>query len=348
MSHALATRGGGRMMRAESLSGTQKAAIVLMAMGRDAAARITQTLPQQELEAISLEIARLEHVPVELVESVLSEWQHMETAAHSITQGGVDYARQVLETALGPQKAAAVLRQIETQLRESSGFHNLRHADPQQVATLIRNEHPQTIALLLAHLDAVQVALVMKELPGAVGGDVLFRLARMEKVLPEVLAVLERSYGSESNLSLTQDMTSVGGPHAVAAILNLVATTLEKELLDTIAKQDVSLSEEIKNLMFVFEDIVRLDDRGLQRLLRDVQTKELATALKGASEELRTRVYSCLSNRAADAVREEMDLLGPVRLRDVEIAQMSVVRMVRALEESGEVVVGGGTDDMVM
>lgn len=337
-----------RGMRLESLSGKQKAAIVLMALGREAAAQLTQNLPQQELEDITLEIARLEHVPVELVQAVLDEWMHMETAAHSLTEGGVDYARQVLEEAIGPQKAAAVLKRIETQLRESSGFHNLRNADPQQVATLLRNEHPQTIALLLAHLDAAQNAHVLKELPGTLGGEVLFRMARMEKVLPEVLGVLERSYGSESKLSLSQDMASVGGPHAVAAILNLVASTLEKELLDQISQQDAALSEEIKNLMFVFEDIVRLDDRALQRLLRDVQTKELALALKGASESLKQRVFGCLSNRAGDAVREEMDLLGPVRLRDVEGAQTSVVRLVRTLEESGEIVITGATDDMVV
>lgn len=347
MSGALVPRAV-RTMRADSLTGRQKAAIVLMAMGREAAAQITQTLPQQELEDITLEIARLEHVPVELVESVLREWQHMETAAHSITQGGVDYARQVLEPAVGPQKAGVILKRIETQLRESSGFQNLRKADPQQVATLVRNEHPQTIALLLAHMDAAQVALVLKELPNALGGDVLFRMARMEKVLPEVLAVLERSYGSESKLSLAQDMSTAGGPQAVAAILNLVTQTLEKELLENIAQQDPTLSEEIKNLMFVFEDIVKLDDRSLQRLLRDVQTRDLATALKGASDGLKKRVFGCLSNRAADAVREEMELLGPVRLRDVEAAQASTVRLVRTLEESGEIVIGGGTDDMVV
>jgi len=331
----------------QELSGTQKAAIVLMAMGPEAAAEITQKMSQDELEAIGFEIARLEQVPIDVARAVVEEWEQMGRAAVSIAQGGVEYARVVLEQAVGAQKAAAILKRIESQLRDSIGFQNLRNADPQQVSTLLRNEHPQTVALLLAHLDPAQAAAVLRELPATLGGDVLYRLANIEKVLPEVMQVLERSYGSESKLALSNDMSVAGGPASVAEVLNHITGTLEKELLDTLAQRDQDLCEKIKDLMFVFEDILRLDDRALQRVLREIQAKELALALKAASEALRERVLNSLSSRAADALKEEMEFLGPVRLRDVEAAQGNVVKVVRMLEEAGEIVTDAGDDDMV-
>jgi len=331
----------------QELTGTQKAAIVLMAMGREAAAEITQKMSQDELETIGFEIARLEQVPIEVARAVVEEWEQMGKAAVSIAQGGVEYARVVLEEAVGAQKAAAILKRIESQLRDSIGFQNLRNADPRQVSTLLRNEHPQTIALLLAHLDPAQSAAVLRELPPTLGGDVLYRLASIEKVLPEVMQVLERSYGSESKLALSSDMSVAGGPASVAEVLNHITGTLEKELLDTLAQRDQDLCEKIKDLMFVFEDILRLDDRALQRILREIQAKELALALKAASDALRERVLGSLSTRAADALKEEMEFLGPVRLRDVEAAQGNVVKVVRMLEEAGEIVTDAGDDDMV-
>ena len=343
----LAKRAAAPAISVAELSGAQKAAIVLMAIGQEAAAGITQTLSAEDLEQITYEIARLDNVPAEVTRAVVAEWEQMETAAHSIAQGGVDYARQVLEQAVGPQKASVILKRIEAQLRDNKGFANLRNADPQQLVGLVRTEHPQTIALLIAHLDAAQTAAVLKELPTAQGGEVLFRLARMEKVLPEVLQVLERSYGADSSVKLSQDVTVAGGPESVAAVLNLLVGSVEKELLDAIARQDAELCEEIKNLMFVFEDLLKLDDKSLQRVLKDVQTKELAMALKGSSEGMKSRVLSMLSNRAGEALREEMEFLGPVRVRDVEMAQANVVKVVRALEEQGEIVLGGAADDMV-
>jgi flagellar motor switch protein FliG len=213
---------------------------------------------------------------------------------------------------------------------------------------LLRNEHPQTAALLLAHLDAEQTGAILRNLPPEFGGNALLRLARLDKVLPEVLQVMERCYGSESTVSISKDMSVAGGPKAVASVLNQVAGTLEKELLEVIAERDIELSDEIKNLMFVFDDLRRLDDRSLQRVLRDVQMKELALALKTASEELKTKLLSLMSNRAADTLNEEISFLGPVRLRDVEAAQSSIVRMVRDLEAAGEVVLGGSGDDVVL
>ncbi len=200
----------------------------------------------------------------------------------------------------------------------------------------------------MAHLEADQTAAILKQLPTELGGEILLRLARLDKVLPEVLQVLERCYGSESTVSITKDLSVAGGPQAVATVLNRMTGSVEKELLESIAARDPTLSEQIKNLMFVFEDIVRLDDRSLQRVLKDVQMKELALALKAASDPLKQRILSLMSSRAADALREEMGFLGPVRLRDVESAQTAIVKMVRALEAAGEIVIGGSDDDMVL
>ena len=332
----------------EQLTGMQKAAIVLMTMGPEAVAEVTQKMSPEELEAIGFEIARLEQVPIDVARAVVEEWEQMGKAAASIAQGGVEYARAVLEQAVGAQRAAAILKRIESQLRDSIGFQNLRNADPQQVSTLVRNEHPQTVALLLAHVDPAQAAAVLKELPASLGGDVLYRLASIEKVLPEVMQVLERSYGSESKLALSHDMSVAGGPASVAEVLNHITGTLEKELLDTLAQRDQDLCEKIKDLMFVFEDMLRLDDRALQRVLREIQAKELALALKAASDALRDRVTGSLSTRAAEALKEEIEFLGPVRLRDVETAQGNIVKIVRMLEEAGEIVTDTGDDDLVL
>ncbi|MFS8639141.1 MAG: flagellar motor switch protein FliG [Gemmatimonadota bacterium] len=335
-------------LKAEDLTGRQKAAVLLMALGPEASKPITQALTPEEVEEITLEIARLETVPPDVVEAVLDEWRRMEEAAHSLAQGGVEYAKQILEQTFGPQRAAVILKRIESQLRESAGFRVLRNVDPQQLTTLLRNEHPQTISLILAHLEPGLVADVLKQLDPKLGALVLYRMARMDKVMPDVLQAVERSLGSDATVNLAQDMTRAGGPAAVAAVLNHVAGSLEKDLLEGIARQDPELCEEIKSLMFVFEDIVRLDDRALQRVLQSVDARELALALKAASDEVKSRIRSVMSQRAATALQEEMELLGPVRLRDVEEAQATIVKTIRALEESGEIVIGGAADEVIL
>jgi flagellar motor switch protein FliG len=259
----------------------------------------------------------------------------------------VDYARRVLEKAFGTSKAQQVLKRIEAQLHDHISLTHLRNADPGQLTAIIRNEHPQTIALILAFLDPSQVAAVLKEMDPAMGSDILLRIARMEKVMPDVLRIIEESVGAESDLSMSGDGSRAGGPEAVAEVLNLVPGAVEKDLLDGVAEKDAELSEQIKNLMFVFEDIVKLDDRGITRLLRDVDTRQLSLALKLASEELKGRMLGSMSSRARDALLEEMEFLGPVRVSDVEQAQSSIVKMARALEEAGEIVIGGG-DDLVV
>jgi len=221
-------------------------------------------------------------------------------------------------------------------------------ADPQQLSNTLRGEHPQTIALILAHLDPAQVAAILRELEPALGGEVMFRIARMEKVAPEMISLVERAIGSEADLAFSQGLSSVGGPAAVAAILNLVSSSLEKEVLDLVTEKDPLLSDQIKNLMFVFEDLSALDDKSLQRLLREVDVKQLSLALKAASPELRTKIMGTMSQRAVAGLKEEMEFLGPVKMRDVEAAQSDIVSKVRALEETGEIVISSGSDDVLI
>lgn len=332
---------------APELSGRQKTAILLMAVGAEASAQITQSLAPEEVEEITLEIARMGRVDPATVEAILEEWAQTERAAFSLAQGGVDYARRVLEKTFGPKKAQQVLKRIEAQLHHTISLAHLRHADVQQLSALIRNEYPQTIALILAFLEPDQTAEILKTFDTHAGSDILLRLARMDKVLPDVLELIEESLGEESNLSLSGDGSVAGGPSAVAEVLNLMSTGAEKDLLDGVAEVDVELSEKIKDLMFVFEDICKLDATAITRLLRDVQTKELSMALKLASDELKDKILESMSSRARDSLLEEMEFLGPMRVSDVEQAQSDIVKMARALGDAGEIVIGA-SDDMVV
>lgn len=333
---------------APPLTGRQRVAILCMSLGAEGAAKLTQRLNAEEIEAISYEIARMDRVPQETVQGVLYEYLEITRAAESLATGGEDVAREILEQAFGPQRAVQIFRRIQTQLHESAGLSRLRKVDPQQLISMLRNEHPQTVALVLAHLDPAQTAAILKDFDSTVGSSVVYRMASMEKVSPEMLGVIERCLGPETDLNLSQGMSTAGGPQSVVAVLNLMSPSLEKELLDGIAAQDPELCEEIKNLMFVFEDIISLDSRSIQRLLRDTDSKELALALKASSPELKEHIMGAMSKRAVEALREEIEYLGPVRLRDVETAQLSIVSQVRMLEEAGEIVISaGGADELI-
>lgn len=329
------------------MSGRDKVAILYMALGAEQSAKITQRLSQDEVELISLAIAKLNRVEPETAEGVLMDWIEVAVAGEAVATGGVDYAREVLDKAFGAVKSKEILKRIMGQLADTAGLQRLRNADPQQIANMLRVEHPQTIALILAHLSAPQTAGVLKELDPAVGGEVTYRMAKMEKVSPEMLLLIERSFGAETELDFQAGMSRAGGPSAVASVLNLLQGALEKTLLEKITDRDHDLAEQIKNLMFVFEDLVSLDDRALQRLLRDIDAKTLGLALKAASKELKDRIMSQMSQRAVAALKEEIEMLGPVRMRDVEGAQSQIVAQVRTLEEAGEIVIGGGDEVVV-
>jgi flagellar motor switch protein FliG len=278
---------------------------------------------------------------------VLAEWLDVMLAADSIAAGGMDVAREVLERAFGQQKAQGMLKRIQSQISETAGLHRLRNADPQQLGNMLRGEHPQTVALILAHLAAPQTAAVLKELDPTFGAEVVLRVARMEKVSPDMLVLIERSILTETDLAPAQGLTTSGGPAVVAEVLNLIAPSLEKAIMKGVEASDPALCEQIRNLMFVFEDVVSLDDRSLQRLLREVDVKELALALKSASNEVKNKIMGGMSQRASAALKEEMEMLGPARKRDIEAAQTAIVAMIRKLEDAGEIVVGGGADDIV-
>lgn len=332
----------------ERLSGRQKVAIVCMAIGTEHAAKITAGLEAEEAETVALEMAQLDRVPKETIQTVLREWLELTVGMGSLSDGGVEFARDVLEAAFGADKAQQILKKIQGQIAHGDRFGRLRRADPQQIGNTLRGEHPQTIALILAHLEAGHVASILRELDPALGGDVMFRIAKMEKVSPEMISLVERAIVSEADLAFSHGMSSVGGPGAVAAVLNLVSSSLEKEVLDLVSEKDAHLSDQIRNLMFVFEDLITLDDKSLQRLLREVDIKQLTLALKTTSPELKTKIMQTMSQRAVAGLKEAMEFLGPVKMRDVEAAQTDIVSKVRALEETGEIVLSAGTDDVIV
>ena len=332
----------------ESLNGRQKAALLCLALGADAAAKVTQRLSNEEVDMLSFEIARMDDVPSEVIDQVLEEWIESAIGLGSLSSGGVEYAREVLEKAFGSGKAGMILRRVQGQLADTAGLTRLRRADPQQLGNTLRNEHPQTLALVLAHLDPQQTASILKEIPPSTGGEVVFRMARMEKVQPEMLMLIEKHIGSDAS-SMMSEGTSSGGPKAVAEVMNFISGTLEKELLDGVESRDPELCEVIKNLMFVFEDLITLDDKAIQRVLREVEAKSLALALKAASPPLKEKILGCMSQRAVAALQEEMEMMGPARMKDVEAAQTAFVAQVRRLEEMGEIVIGGkGSDDVLI
>lgn len=332
----------------DRITGRTKLAIVCSAIGAEYAAKITSALSPEDAEVIALEMASLDSVPTDTVNGVLAEWLELTVGMDSLTTGGVEFATEVLEKAFGPARAQQILKRIHGQLADTDRFGKLRRADAQQLSTTLRGEHPQTIALILAHLEANQVAGIIRELEPATGAEVMYRIARMEKISPEMVALVERAIGSEAEFALSQGMSCVGGPSAVAAVLNLVNSSLEKEVLERVAEKDQQLSDVIKNLMFVFEDLISIDDKSLQRLLREIDVKQLALALKAASQGLRDKIMGTMSQRAVVGLKEEIEFLGPVRMRDVEAAQSDIVSKVRALEESGEVVLSAGTDDVII
>ena len=309
----------------ERLTGRQKAAILCTAVGAECAAKITAGLTPGEAEIVALEMAQLDRVPQRTTDAVLTEWLEMTIGVDSISMGGLEYAKDVLEKAFGGIKTQQVLKRIQGQLADSDRFGRLRRADPSLLSSTLRGEHPQTIALILAHLEASQVAAILREMDPALGGDVMYRIARMEKVSPEMVSLVERAIGSEADLTFAAGMSAVGGPQAVAQILNLVSTSVEKEILEQVSDRDQQLSDQIKNLMFVFEDLIMLDDKSLQRLLREVDVKQLALALKAASPELKQKIMGVMSQRAVEGLREEIEFLGAVKMRDVETAQTDIV-----------------------
>lgn len=332
----------------ENLTGAQKCAVLCVALGNQEAAKILQQLAPEEVEQVSREIAAMQAVPADVVEAVVKEFQNVSHAAHSVARGGVRYAQQVLEQALGAGRAKVVLEKIQEQVVDT-GLKRLKKAAPEVLAGILRGEHPQAIALILAHLDVRQAASVVEVMDPELAADVLYRVARMEKISPEMVALVEVGLSGKADVSLSQEMTLSGGTAAVAKLLNLTGQTIEKQMLENIAQKNAEIADQIKALLFVFEDLLLLDGKSMQRLLREVDGKELALALKAASPELKKHILSNMSERAAGALEEEIEILGAVRVRDVEGAHTRIIEVVRSLEESGEILLRGrgGNDDVI-
>ena len=308
----------------------------MVALGSDIAAEVYKKLDDTAIELITLEVANLRKVTPELNLEVLKEAQEILMAREFMARGGVDYARDVLERALGPERAQNLLARITASLQVRP-FDFMRHTDPQQVLGFIQGEHPQTIALILSYLEAPQAAMILSGLPAVLQAEVAKRIARMDRITPEVLREVERVLERKLSTVMGQDFTMAGGIDAVVAIVNSSDRTTERNIMEHLEENDPELAEEIKKRLFVFEDIIRLDDRSLQRVLREVDMKELGLALKGATEELRTKFFKNMSKRAAEMLQEDMDYMGPVRVKDVEESQQKVVNIVRGLEEQGEI-----------
>lgn len=329
----------------ESISAGKRVAILMIALGQETTAEVMKYLSDPEVEQIAQAIAELDVVTTEQEDEVLEEFEQLLVAGNYVSQGGMDFARGALEKALGPRKAQALLDRVNS--TTSSGFYMLRNVDPNQIIPFITKEHPQTISLILSQLDANQAAGVLNGLPEELQSEVAFRIAQMENIAPQVLRELEESLAQDLEAILTGQITEIGGPKAVAEILNRTGRSTEKAVLERLDAQDPELAEEVRNQMFVFDDIANLTDREIQMILREVDSKDLAVALKGGSEELQNRIFGNVSERVGTMIKEEMKFSGPVRMSDVEEVQVRVVQTVRQLEEAGQVtIVRGDTGDV--
>jgi flagellar motor switch protein FliG len=336
------------MSKAHDLKGREKAAILMVALGPDAVAKAYHHIDDTTIELLTLEIANLRKVTPDIKLDVLKEAQEMIMAHEFMTQGGVDYARKLLEQALGSDKAQDILRRITASLQVRP-FDFVRHTDPQQLLSFIQNEHPQTIALILSYLSPEQSALVLGGLSPSAQWDVARRIAKMDRITPEVLREVERVLERKLSTVMGQDFTIAGGIDAVVNLINRVDRGTERNIIEALEEQEPELAEEIKKRLFMFDDIGGMDDRSLQRVLREVDLKDLGLALKGASEDLRQKFFKNMSKRAADMLKEDMDFMGPVRVRMVEEAQQKIVNVVRSLEEAGEIVIArSGEEELVV
>ncbi len=331
-----------------AITGRQKAAILMVTLGPELSANIYKHLREEEIEDLTLEIANIRRVEPEAKEAVLSEFKEIALAQEYITSGGIEYARELLDKAFGTAKAEEIIRRLTASLQVRP-FDFARRADPSQLFNFIQSEHPQTISLIMAYLQPEQAATILSALSPERQAEVARRLATMDRTNPEVLGEVESVLEKRLANFINQDSTSAGGIQATVEVLNRVDRTTEKTIMESLEDTDPELAETIKKRMFVFEDIVILDDRSIQRVIREVDSKDWALSLKASNEAVKERVFKNMSQRAATMLKEEISYLGPVRLRDVEEAQQRIVGIIRKLEDAGEIVVGrGGEDEIVL
>ena len=325
-------------------------AILLASLGPEHASHILSHMNDDEIEQITLDLSSLGPVEPEVRKKVVEEFFQMAIGKRFLTQGGIEFARGLLEKTFGAEKAFDILNRLQTSLQEVP-FQFLKKADPSQVSSFIQEEHPQTISLILAHMPPQTAAIVISALPQPVQADVVMRIANMDRTPPEIVREVERVLERKMAAIFSQGFTFAGGVKDVAEILNRVERSTEKSIMNELGERDPELADEIARLMFTFEDIIHVDDAGIQKTLREIESKDLALALKTANEQVQEKIFKNMSARARDMIREEIEFMGPVRLRNVEEAQQKIVSVIRRLEEAGEIVVqgrGGGDEDEIL
>ncbi len=332
---------------AQKLTGRQKTAILLISLGSELSAQILKHFREDEIEDITLEIANIGRVEPDVRERVLEEFYELCLAQNYLAIGGIDYAREMLEKALGPVKASSIIERLTSSLQVRP-FDFARKTEPSQLLNFIQNEHPQTIALIMSYLHAEQAGAILSALPPAQQVEVAKQIATMDRTSPEVLKEIESVLEKRLSSFVLEDFNMAGGIETAVAILNRVDRGTEKTIIEALEEEDPELAEEIKKRMFIFENLVTLDDRSIQRVLREVDMKDLALALKTASEDVTNRIFKNISKRAAEMLREDISLMGPVRLRDVEEAQQKIVNIIRQLDESGEIIIARGGEDEII
>lgn len=330
------------------MTGKQKAALLLISLGPEVSASIYKHLSEEEIERLTLEISGVKKVESSVKEEIIEEFHNIALAQDYIAQGGIGYAKTVLEKALGKEHAQAIINRLTSSLQVRP-FDFARRADPGQILNFIQNEHPQTIALILSYLESEQAGMILSSLPQEMQADIAKRIATMDSTSPEVISEIEAVLERKLSSTVTQDFTETGGIDAVVEVLNGVDRTTEKTILDALEIQDPELAEEIRKRMFVFEDIVTLDNRSIQRIVRECENEDLILSMKVSSEEVKDILFRNMSQRMAESFQEEMEVMGPVRLRDVEEAQSRIVAIIRRLEDAGEIIIArGGGDDIIV
>jgi flagellar motor switch protein FliG len=319
-----------------------------MVLGPDLGGDVIKHLDEDQIENLTLELARLDRVTPEQRDEVISDFYESALAQEYISEGGIAQAKEILVHAFGIERAEELISRI-TAAMQVLPFEFLKKADPAQVLSFIQDEHPQTISLILAYMPVNNAAMILSKLPGDLRADVAARIAMMEQTPPEVIRRVEQVLEKKVSSILNQEMTQAGGPKALVDLLNRVDRSTERFILETLSDNNPELADAVKNMMFVFEDVVQLDDRAIQAVLREVDTRELSTALKGVGPEVQNKIYKNMSERAVAMLKEDMEFMGPVRLRVVEESQQKIVAVIRKLEESGEIVLSrSGEEDVLV
>ena len=336
------------MAKDKELTGVQKAAILFITLGPEASANIINKLPERDIQRITYEIANTTTVSTTEKSEILEEFIQMNKAKDYILEGGFDYAKDLLSKALGSHKAKEILEKVSEETQQYRPFALARKADSIQLLNIISNEHPQTIALILCYVNVEKAAQILSELPQEVQEEVAYRIAVMNTTSPTVIKEVEKTLNMKLSSIVRNEVTSIGGLQSIVDILNQVDRSTEKNIMEALERQDPEIAEKVKESMFVFEDIIALDDVAIQRILREVDGKDLALALKGSSEEVSEAIFRNQSKRAAASMKEDIEFLGPVRIADVEKAQTKILAVIRRLDESGEIVIARGGEDAVI